>query len=134
MSRRYHYDKSNTLPLRTARSSDKPLKRGLGFSLRSVVITVFVVLTICVIISTSRNSGRLPTFQGFLEFVQDVPSVEFSDTFNDLRITSSWGPFNFLRNFLNWTTGIIGFGAWLAEAFINLLLYVFSYIRYIFAF
>lgn len=109
-------------------------ERGLGFTLRSVIIALFVLLVVACVISLYSGDGRLPTFGGLLSALEDAPSVSFVDSFNNLVISSNWGPFNFLRNFFNWFTGLLSIGAWLAQSFINLLLYVFYFVRYVFAF
>lgn len=140
MSKKYSNDKnvvtiSSPLSMRHFnKGMTEAPERGLGFTLRSLIMSLFVLLVIACIISLYSGDGNIPTFGGLLSALEDVPTVSFVDTFNDLTIRSSWGAFNFLRNFFNWFTSMLSIGTWLAQSFINLLVYAFYFVKYVFAF
>lgn len=98
-----------------------------------IVCLVVLLLTATLLRFFGGENTAPPTFTGLVEYMQDAPQVNFGK-FSDYRITSSWGAFNFLRNFFNWFTSMISIGVWLAQSFINLLLYAVYFVQYLFIF
>lgn len=98
-------------------------------SIFSIIIIIIIGFSLIRVI----NGGSPLTFSSFLDLLQNSPVINMPFRwFNDLTITSDWGLFNFLRDFINLNAGIVSVLACIAVGFINFFIYVFYFLRFIF--
>lgn len=104
-------------------------KEKIGLHIFNIIF--LVILVMCVIRFTFTNSTI--SFTGFLEFLQNCPSVQMPSSFiNNLTITESWGIFDFLRNFVNSLGTILGTVLWLIGNLLNGIVFIFYFIGFVF--
>lgn len=92
--------------------------------------TFIIILSINLIRNFGSNVSSV-SFQSFLQYMTTCPQINISNIVN-LSIGGDWGPFDFLRNFLNSICAIISFALWVAVQLINCLSYIFYFVRFIF--
>lgn len=97
----------------------------------SLVIVIFSILFIVSYVRSLFGASDL-TFTSFLEFIQSVPQVSFSNTFIDMTILGDWGIFEFLRQFINIFTNILSVLIFLFGGLVQLIMYLVYLLRYLF--
>ncbi len=107
-------------------------KRASLFRIVFLVLSlIFItILSINLIRSFGSNASSV-SFHSFLQYMTTCPQINISNIVN-LSIGGDWGPFDFLRNFLNSLSAILSFALWVAVQLINCLTYIFYFVRFIF--
>lgn len=95
-----------------------------------LVFFVIIIVTFGSVLFSPEPLGF--TFRSFLEMLQNAPSIESDFTIDSLTITGDWGVFNFLKTFLNWNLKPIAFVLFLVKNLINVLMFLFYFLSYIF--
>lgn len=87
---------------------------------------VFMAIFLLAFFSAASGSDNTITFTSFLNALADSPSIDTSwiKTFNDLRISSDWGVFDFLRDFINTLMDIVSVMLWIITGVAQLIVYV----------
>jgi len=107
---------------------------GKGRNILFLVLGIFFTFLLFVALIRNVNGGFTHiTFSGLLEYLQNSPTLIPNFAISDFTIISDWGFLDGLRNFLNIFTQIFGLIVWFAKNAINGLLYVFYFVRFIFA-
>lgn len=96
-----------------------------------VASSIFVLLLIIALIRNVNGYNHI-SFSSFLDYLSNSPKVIPLLSISDFTITGSWGLFEFLRNFLNIFTQLFGIIIWFGSSIINIFLYAFYFLRYIF--
>lgn len=104
----------------------------LGLS--GVLKIVFLFLLLGMLFRLLKGETILPTFTSFLETLESVPNLSNSWLSNvDLSITADWDKFNFLRDFLNLFIEPIEIVFTMINGIGQVLIYVFYFIKWLFA-
>lgn len=94
---------------------------------------IMILLLFIALIRNAQGWQHL-TFSGFLEYLTTSPTIIPSFSITDFAIVSDWGLFNGLKDFLNIFTQLFGIIVWVCSSIINVLLYLFYFLRFIFRF
>lgn len=119
----------------TATSSNSVKINPTGHFKGSTLSVFKVLVCILILVSLWRLLGGVSpvSFGSFLEYMSNAPVISMPfKFFNDLTIVSDWGLFNFIRDFINLNTGVIGVLVFLATGAINAIQYITYFIRFIF--
>lgn len=94
----------------------------------------FLILIMVLLVRFLYNPNSIVNTLSFLDMLSDLPSVSssFKSFWQMLEITSDWGLFNFLRDFLNFFVDIGSVAMWICGSIIDLLSFVLSFVRYLF--
>lgn len=137
-------DKPSVREMRTAgqnailsdASSDRNYRRyrmqQAGSMLR-ILFLVFLVLLGIRIFWQMRNGSSNLSFAGLLDWFSNLNSVEVNVDVGNFFIGGDWGIFDGLRNFFNIFAQAFGVIVWLFSNILNLLLYLVSFVRFIFS-
>lgn len=110
-------------------------KNNIDYSRKSPVFNIIlVVFCIIFIISVVRSLTSAPSlsFTSFLNSFSDVPTLDINWSILDNTIGGSWGPFDFLRNFINTMSVIISAFVYICGLLINLFISLAWAIRFLF--
>lgn len=107
-------------------------KHNLG-SIFGVLGFIFFAILICRVFFKVNGSANNLNFSSFLNFLSNLNSVEVDLSFPDFGIGGSWGAFDFLRNFINLFSRILGVVVWLGKNIVNLLNYVIAIVNFLFS-
>ena len=90
---------------------------------------VFFVLFIVMVFNVISSNDRVITFTSLLEGLEESPSVssKWVTSFAANTISSDWGIFNFLRDFINSLIPIISFFLFIINGLVQVVFY-FTYI------
>lgn len=94
----------------------------------------FLILIMVLLVRFLYNPNSTVNTLSFLDMLSDLPSVSssFKSFWQMLEITSDWGLFNFLRDFLNFFVDIGSVAMWISGSIIDLLSFVLSLVQYLF--
>jgi len=116
-------------------NGSKMLDNGTQTSTRSMVSVVLgiflIILLVVAMLGSLRGTGQTITFTGFLEYLSQSPSLNFFDI-SSFKIVGDWGLFDFLRNFFNLFTTMIGVSIWIFQLFWNLIAWLLYFFRFLF--
>ena len=109
----------------------------LGFKISLYVL--FASLVVFALIRTARCYD-IVYFSSFLDFISTNDFSTYFSQFNyqissgitDWTIRTDWGLFNFLRDFFNLFSNVIGFVYWLFSNLIYAVMFLLKFIAYIF--
>lgn len=96
MENRHYFD--------TVEIKNSPKTNVFIIALRSILLAIALVLVSSTLYRLASGTYAVPTFSGFLDMIQNIPQIDFKSSkffFTDLTIKDNWGPFDFLRNFIN---------------------------------
>ncbi len=82
--------------------------------------------------SRKLSGGDVVSFSSFLNWLGSVDSFSINVSISDFMIYSSWGAFNFLRDFLNIFAGMFGVIVYLCSNLINLIIFAGQFLRFLF--
>lgn len=90
---------------------------------------IFFVLFIFMVFNVISSNDRVITFTSLLEGLADSPAVssDWVTSFAESTISSDWGAFNFLRDFINSLIPIISFFLFIVNGLVQVVFY-FTYI------
>lgn len=86
-------------------------------------IVFFLLIIIGLFRQLIGHSEMVLTFSGIIDIFSRTPSINVA-TLPDLTIYGYWGPFDFLRSFLNVITGVGNFALFFSVSAINVLIFV----------
>ncbi|HIU06667.1 MAG TPA: hypothetical protein IAC46_03680 [Candidatus Onthoplasma faecigallinarum] len=107
--------------------------KGAGDGLKILGSVLIIILCIILVISVIRIvfGGSNISFSAFLNYIQNVPQIEFIGDVNMFSINGDWGLFDFLKNFLNSIMSIFNFLVWLCFQLFNCLSYIFYFLKFV---
>lgn len=94
-------------------------------------IVLGVILMACMI-RVMSGTGNLPTFSSLLAVLTEVPTVQIPFLSTVITNLGDWGIFNFLRDFFQTILSVLDVFIFLINGFINIMLYVVYFMRWIF--
>ena len=102
----------------------------------SIILAVIFVFGVIVTLYRLFISGSAPifSFEYFLEYFRtQVPSLDITWLTNlSAGITDDWGLFNWFKDFLNILWKPISFLLWFSEGIFQMLIYLYSVLKYFF--
>lgn len=135
----YRTNKQNYLTASQERQLSKRTKssnRSMGNSVSSggFFRIAFFVLFVLMFYSVATGSSQEVTFSSLLDILSGAPVIDNSwvQSFRDLSISSDWGVFNFLRDFLNTLMQIISFALYIVSGLVQVVVYFAYFIRSLF--
>lgn len=104
-------------------------ERGFGF-----FNVAFLMLFVIMFFSVATGSDQKITFSSLLEILADSPVISFDwvESFREISITSDWGWFNFLKDFLNLIIEVFGFLLYIVDGLIQVVAYIVYLFRSLF--
>lgn len=106
--------------------------RGLGMKALTFVFYVFFLVLFIVAFYRFTVGMPIPTFTGLLNFIQTCPNVTLDPHFIG-TISADWGIFNFLRDFINTLTTILGVGMYACSSVTQVIILVAWFLAWAFA-
>lgn len=91
-----------------------------------------LILLLFIALIRNANGYEHITFTNFLDYISESPKVIPTLSISDFAITGSWGVFNDLKNFLNIFTQLFGIIVWFGSSILNIFLYAFYFLKFIF--
>ena len=113
--------------------SDNSFSSRSDFSVAGCVFKVFFGFMLIIALFWSLNSGADYTisFTSMLNYLSSAPTLDFTSISN-FDIVSSWGVFNFLRDFFNLFARAFAVLSWLGELLFDFIEWIFFFIKLLF--
>lgn len=105
-----------------------------SLSIGGILKFVLIILLLSMLVRVITNRPLL-TFQSFFESVINnayIINLDFVNAINNLTITGDWGVLNFLKDFLNTNISFLSGGFMVLTLLLNGIIYVFSFISWVF--
>lgn len=81
------------------------------------VLALVLILAMFISFITSSNP---PTFQGFLEMLSNVPTIDTQGIFEFFQPDfGDWGIFDWLKDFIEWNINLLAIPSWLFAVMYN---------------
>lgn len=104
---------------------------GLGTKALTFVFYIAFLVLFTIAFYRYTLDMPLPTFTGLLDFIQTCPNVTLNPHFIG-TIDADWGLFNFIRDFINTLTTILGVGMYGASCITQVILLIGWFIAWAF--
>lgn len=105
----------------------------VGIVSRLLFVILFLIILVRVVSVVRNGSNSNLSFTGFLSFLSTLNTVQINISYTDFLIGGNWGIIDNLRQFFNVFAGVFGVLIWLTSNIVNVLLYIISFIRFVFA-
>ena len=93
------------------------------------LVTILLILAVIFRVSSGFPN---PSFSSFLEVISNSPVFDISLSIPSISTGNDWGIFEFMRNFINGLISITNFGVWLSTSLVEVLLFIFYFLGWIF--
>lgn len=106
----------------------------MNFVLKIMFYLCVIGVIATMFISLSFDTSNIINFEYIMRTIENAPNVVSSLKIPNITIGSDWGILNFLRNFINALTGIVGFAQFIVFNLIQIVIYLAYFVEALFMF